>query len=114
MSPEQALGDFERLGPRSDVYSPGATLYYTLTGKPPVEGDIGAVLRAVQRGEFPSPQTHDAAIAPALEAGCLNTMVLKPGDRHGATRGLADDLDRWMADEPVSAWREPFMRRARR
>jgi uncharacterized protein HemX len=39
---------------------------------------------------------------------------LKPEDRYGSCRALAEDVERWMADEPVSAWREPFSRRARR
>jgi serine/threonine-protein kinase len=72
MSPEQAAGDIDRLGPRSDVYSLGATLYCLLTGKRPFEGDDpGAILRQVQRGEFPLPRSIDPAIDRALEAVCL-------------------------------------------
>jgi eukaryotic-like serine/threonine-protein kinase len=115
MSPEQARGELNRLGPRSDVYSLGATLYCLLTGKPPFEGgDIGELLRKVQRGEFAPPRQLDASIDRALEAVCTKAMALKPEDRYATSRAVADDVERWMADEPVTAWREPLGRQIRR
>jgi eukaryotic-like serine/threonine-protein kinase len=115
MSPEQASGELDRMGSRSDVYSLGATLYCLLTGRPPFEGaDIGEVLGKVQRGEFVPPRSLDPTIDPALEAVCKKAMALKPEGRYATCRALADDVERWMADEPVTAWREPFARRARR
>ncbi|MGO9462565.1 MAG: protein kinase domain-containing protein [Isosphaeraceae bacterium] len=114
MSPEQADGRLDRLGPRSDVYSLGATLYCLLTGKAPFAGEVGDVIHAVQRGEFRPPRQRDPSIDPALEAVCLKAMATQPEDRYATPRALADDLDRFMADEPVSAWREPLASRARR
>jgi serine/threonine protein kinase len=114
MSPEQAEGALEKLGPRSDVYSLGATLYCLLTGRPPYAGDPMDVIPRVQRGEFPPPRAIDPSLDRALEAVCLKAMALKPEDRYGTCRALAEDIERWMADEPVSAWREPVARRARR
>jgi eukaryotic-like serine/threonine-protein kinase len=109
MSPEQSLGDLERLGPRSDVYSLGATLYSLLTGRAPFEGtDLGTVLRNVQKGAFPPPCQVDPSIDKALEAVCLMAMATRPEDRYPSSRMLADDLERWAADEPVSACPDPW------
>jgi eukaryotic-like serine/threonine-protein kinase len=111
MSPEQAEGALDHLGPRSDVYSLGATLYYLLTGKPAFEADdIGDVLRNVQRGEFPCPRLVDSSIDVPLEACCVKAMARKPEDRYDTPRQLAEDVERWMADEPVSSYREPWTR----
>jgi serine/threonine protein kinase/tetratricopeptide (TPR) repeat protein len=111
MSPEQASGDLDRLGPRSDVYSLGATLYCLLTAKPPFEGnDIGEVLRRAERCEFAPPRRIDTSIDKALEAVCLKAMTREPELRYPSCRALAEDVERWMADEPVSAWVEPRSR----
>jgi serine/threonine protein kinase/tetratricopeptide (TPR) repeat protein len=115
MSPEQARGELERLGPRSDVYSLGASLYGLLTGQAPFRGDdVGAVLRAVQQGDFPAPRAVDPSIDPALEAVCVKAMATRPEDRYTSARALAEDIERWMADEPVTARPEPLAERARR
>jgi serine/threonine-protein kinase len=115
MSPEQATGDLDRLGPASDVYCLGATLYCLLAGKAPFEGDdVGALLVAVQKGEFPPPRRHDSRIDKALEAVCKKAMALRPQDRYASARALADDVERWLAGEPVIAWPEPWTRRSRR
>ena len=107
MSPEQAAGDLDHLGPRSDVYSLGATLYCLLTGRPPFEGDdVGAVLRGIQKSEYPTPRELDPSISLALESVCQKAMGLNPADRYATARALADDVERWSADEPVSAYRE--------
>jgi serine/threonine-protein kinase len=111
MSPEQARGDLDSLGPASDVYALGATLYCLLTGRPPFEGDdLGAVLRRVQDGEFAPPRAIEPTVDGALEAVCLKAMARAPGDRYATPRAMAEDVERWMADEPVIAWREPWSR----
>jgi WD40 repeat protein/tRNA A-37 threonylcarbamoyl transferase component Bud32 len=115
MSPEQAAGRLDLLGPASDVYSLGATLYCLLTGKAPFEGkDVGAVLQQVRRGDFPKPRRIQTDVPPALEAICLKAMALEPKDRYAVPRALADDIEHWLADEPVSAWVEPWTVKGRR
>ena len=115
MSPEQAAGRISDLGPASDVYSLGATLYCVLTGKAPfADTDILELLRKVERGDFPAPRKLETWIDPALEAICLKAMATDLAQRYLTPRALADDVEHWLADEPVLAWREPMMRRVRR
>jgi serine/threonine-protein kinase len=115
MSPEQAAGKLGELGPASDVYSLGATLYCLLTGRAPVgAGDVGEVLQKVQRGEFAPPRQVKRGVSAALEAVCLKAMALRPADRYGTARALADDIEHWLADEPVAAYPERWPARLAR
>jgi serine/threonine protein kinase len=109
MSPEQAHGELDILGPLSDVYSLGATLYCLLTGRPPREGeDVRALLSSARRGEFTPLRQVDPTIDRALEAICTKAMAEQSEDRYPTARALADDAERWMADEPVTAYRDPW------
>lgn len=115
MSPEQAAGALDLLGPASDVYSLGATLYTILANRPAFDGnDFAAIRTAILKGDFPRPRAVCSAAPPALEAICLKAMSLEPGDRYASARSLAVDIENWLGDAPVSAHRDGrFERMAR-
>ena len=109
MSPEQAAGRWSAVGPASDVYSLGATLYHLLAGKVPFDGrNVGEVLDKVRRGAFPPPSQRKPDVPRALEAVCLKAMALEPEERYASALDLAAEVKNWLADEPVGAWREPW------
>lgn len=114
MSPEQAQGKLDKLGPATDVYSLGAILYVVLTGKPAFAGDAGDVFRRVERGEFTPPRQIDVGVPAALDAICCKAMATRPTDRYATPLDLAADLEHWLADEPVTAYPEPTMAQAAR
>jgi serine/threonine-protein kinase len=115
MSPEQAAGQTDQVGPASDIYSLGATLYTLLTGQVPVTGaSIKRVLEKVRQGDLVPPRQAKKAVPRALEAICLKAMALNPKARYATAQELAADVEHWLADEPVAAYREPLRSRASR
>jgi eukaryotic-like serine/threonine-protein kinase len=115
MSPEQARGEWDRVGPASDIYSLGSTLFYILTGRVPYDGRTSAeVVAKVKDGVFPPARSVNSDVPAALDAICRKAMAFDPNDRYLTAGALADDVERWLADDPVLAWREPFTVRVRR
>lgn len=109
MSPEQAAGSVERMGPASDVYSLGATLYCLITGRAPRQStDPGSMLDRAIRGEFPNPAAVLSEVDPDLERICLKAMARDPGARYASPRALAEALDDWLAEERARAVRDLF------
>jgi serine/threonine-protein kinase len=115
MSPEQASGEVDRLGPATDIYSLGATLYYMLTKQSAFANlEVPEVLFRIERGEFPAPRLITPRVDRALEAICLRAMNTVASARYKSCRLLADDLECWLADQPVSVYAEPITRRVSR
>jgi serine/threonine protein kinase len=114
MSPEQAAAS-DALTPATDVYSLGATLYKILTGDSPGKGkDIHEVCQRVRNGLFTPPSKVRDNVPRGLEAITLKAMALRPEDRYAGPLELAKDVDRWLADEPVTVLHESRLSRGAR
>jgi WD40 repeat protein len=115
MAPEQASGRRDLIDRRTDVYGLGAILYEILTGRPPFAGvDTGEVLRKVREEEPPPPEAVCPGVPPALAAVCRRALARDPAGRYPSAADLGREVQHWLADEPVAAYREPPTARLRR
>jgi WD40 repeat protein len=106
MAPEQAAGRVRDIDSRTDVYALGAVLYELLTGQPPLQGKTHVdTLRRVLDDD-PVPVRRLRSDVPMdLEAICLKCLAKSPSDRYQTAQQLADDLDHFLAGEPIAARR---------
>lgn len=115
MAPEQVNAEFGSVDHRTDVYGLGATLFHLLTGMPPHRGPtISATIQKVDTESVPPPKELNPHVEQPLDAICVKAMSPIPKNRYQSANELAEDIQRYLADEPVTAYPEPVRAKLRR
>ncbi len=114
MSPEQAAGRHNEIGPSTDIYALGTILYECLTGQVPfVSASVFETMEKIRHDEPVSPRRLQRKIARSLDTICLKCLHKQPAKRYLSAAELADDLRRFLNGEPVHARRTPAWERTR-
>ena len=104
MAPEQAAGNRGQVGPQSDVYSLGTILYHMLTGRPPFQAHspVDVVLMVLEQDPA-LPRIVNRSVDRDLEMVTLQCLQKPPELRYDSAQDLADDLEAYLRDEPITA-----------
>ena len=104
MPPEQTSAKGGKVGAWSDVYGIGAILYHLLTGRPPFQAEtIEEILLLLRDADPVSPRLMNPSVPRDLETLCLKCLEKEPVRRYANAQALADELKRFLADEPIEA-----------
>ena len=115
MAPEQAQGRHDQVDERTDVYGLGAILYEILTGRPPfIAPKTSEIIRKVCQEAPTPPRQILSEIPPSLEGICLKALQKLSAERYTTATELAQEVQRYLADEPVQAFAEPWTTRVLR
>jgi len=115
MAPEQAAGRRDLVSRQTDVYGLGAILYEILAGRPPFAGaETAELLRQARDTEPPPPEAHWPGMPRALAAVCRKALDRAPAARYASAGDLAQEVERWLADECPLAHAEPALARVGR
>ena len=118
MSPEQAAGRLDQIEPRTDVYGLGAILFDIVTGQAPHRLESGETIKdlfpRIVAQPTPRARERDTTIPVSLDAICAKAMSGALTSRYSSANELAQDVQRFLADEPVSVCQDPISVRARR
>lgn len=101
-APEQARGDSDAIGPRTDIYAVGVLLFELLSGAPPYTGSPGEIIGKIQHTPLPPLNSRYPDCDHQLIAICHRALAKNPADRFQCARLMADELDQWLSNHRVT------------